>query len=145
MCVAGTDRPSLSPENAKPGKRSDTAASASDATDATTPQGVDYDALQTRLDAALDHLRRSLAALRTGRAAPPLLEHVPVRGAYGDTGGHAPPLKALATVTARDATTLVVAPYDGSTVAAVATAIRDSPLGLNPRVEGGEVVVPVPK
>lgn len=70
-----------------------------------------------------------------------------MRGAYGDSGGngHAPPLKALATVTARDAATLVVAPYDPSTVTAVAAAIRDSPLGLNPGIEGGEVVVPVPK
>ena len=98
----------------------------------------------SRLDAALDHLRRALASLRTGRAAPSLLEHVPVRGA-ASAGGHAPPLKAVAAITARDAATLIVTPYDSASVALVAAAVRDSPLGLNPAVDGGEIVVPVPR
>lgn len=105
---------------------------------------VERPPLFSRLDAALDHLRRALASLRTGRAAPSLLEHIPVRGA-APPGGHPPPLKGVAAITARDAATLVVTPYDAASVAVVAAAVRDSPLGLNPAVEGGEVVVPVPR
>lgn len=106
---------------------------------------------------ALDHLRAELAGLRTGRASPGMLDHLPVRGAYsgsgegeggkGDTGGtsHAPPLRALAATTARDAHTLIVTPFDPSTLAALECALRDGPLALNPtRSGGGELVVPVP-
>jgi len=61
--------------------------------------------------------------------------------AYGDKA----PLAALATVGARDAQLLVASVYDPETTAAVEKAIRASPLGLNPRVEGQEILIPVPK
>jgi ribosome recycling factor len=100
---------------------------------------------------ALDHLRAELAGLRTGRASPGMLEHLPVPGAYGDGGGgdssgaHAPPLRALAATTARDAHMLVVTPFDPATLPALEAALRDGPLALQPqRSSGGELVVPVP-
>jgi ribosome recycling factor len=99
---------------------------------------------------ALDHLRAELAGLRTGRASPGMLDHLAVPGAYGDDGGgsgsgHAPPLRALAATTARDAHTLVVTPFDPATLPALEAALRDGPLSLNPqRSPGGELVVPVP-
>ena len=101
---------------------------------------------------AVDHLRAELAGLRTGRASPGMLDHLPVPGAYGGGDGeggsspaHAPPLRALAATTARDAHTLVVTPFDPSTLAALEAALRDGPLSLNPTRSGdGELVVPVP-
>lgn len=109
-----------------------------DASDA----GVDFTDLTDRLAATVDRLRRELAGLRTGRAAPAMLDTVTVKLDAG--GGHAP-LKGVASVAARDAGTLVVTPFDADAVAAVAAGVRASPLGLDPRVEGGEVIVPVPK
>ncbi len=54
------------------------------------------------------------------------------------------PLGQVGAVTARDASTLVVNLYDAALAPAVEAAIRTSPLGLSPRVESGQVVVPVP-
>lgn len=90
--------------------------------------------------AAMDALAGRLGRVRTGRAAPGLVEHVTVK-AYGD---EALPLKALGTVTARDAQTLAVTLYDPSTADAVAAAIGSADLGLQARAEGDAVVVPVP-
>lgn len=104
--------------------------------------GVDFDELNEKLGAAIDRLRRELAGLRTGRASPAMLDTVTVKLDAG--GGHAP-LKGVASVAARDAATLIVTPFDSSAAAAVAAGVRASPLGLDPRVEGGEIIVPVPK
>jgi len=102
---------------------------------------------------ALDHLRTELTGLRTGRASPGMLDNLAVPGAYGGDEGsgrassssHAPPLRALAATTARDAHTLVVTPFDPATLPALEAALRDGPLALNPsRSPGGELVIPVP-
>ena len=97
---------------------------------------------------ALDHLRAELAGLRTGRASPGMLDHLAVPGAYGDDGsggGHAPPLRALAATTARDAHTLIVTPFDPATLPALEAALRDGPLALQPqRSAAGELIAPVP-
>jgi ribosome recycling factor len=73
------------------------------------------------------------------RVSAGLLEHILVP-AYGTPTA----LSQLGALTARDAKTLVVNLYDASLAAAVESAIRASPLGLSPRVDGDQVVVPVP-
>lgn len=96
--------------------------------------------VEALMDAALLALERDLGKLRTGRAAPGMLESLVVE-AYGD---HTP-LQHLGQVTARNAQTLVVSLYDQSLKAAVCKAITESPLGFNPREENDVVVVPVPE
>ena len=87
-----------------------------------------------------------------------MLEHVPVTltteggeeeaGSSTTTAATTLPLQALAAVTARDASTLVVTPFDASapTAAAITAALRLPPLKLDARLErSGEMVVPVPR
>ena len=103
---------------------------------------VDFDPaiFEELMESAVEALERDLGKLRTGRASPGMLENLVV-DAYGD---HTP-LQHLGSVTARNAQTLAVMLYDPSLKAAVTNAIRDSPLGFNPRDDGDTLVVPVPE
>ena len=68
-----------------------------------------------------------------------LLEHISVP-AYGTPT----PLGQLGAIIARDASTLVVNLYDTTLAPAVEAAVATSALGLSARVEGDQVVVPIP-
>eukprot|EP00198_Chlamydomonas_reinhardtii_P013707 XP_001703044.1 predicted protein [Chlamydomonas reinhardtii] len=106
------------------------------------PQEVqewDIEPFVTQMGEALDHLRRKLAGIRTGRASPGLLEAVSVEArSSGSSHGPHVPLRVLGTVVARGPQLLV----DDK---AVAKAIQNSPLKLQARAENGEVLVPVPR
>ena len=95
--------------------------------------------LRRRMEGAIDALKKELGGLRTGRAAPSLLETVSVN-AYGTTM----PLNQLGTVSAPEPRMLVVQVWDRSMAKAVDAAIREAGLGLNPQSEGQVIRVPIP-
>jgi len=95
--------------------------------------------LRRRMDGAIDALKKELGGLRTGRAAPSLLESVTVN-AYDTTM----PLSQLSTVSAPEPRLLVVQVWDRSMSKAVDAAIREAGLGLNPQSEGQVIRVPIP-
>lgn len=95
--------------------------------------------LRRRMDGAIDALKKELGGLRTGRAAPSLLESVSVN-AYGSNM----PLNQLGTVSAPEPRLLVVQVWDRSMAKAVDAAIREAGLGLNPQSEGQVIRVPIP-
>lgn len=107
-----------------------------------TPEGsaLDFGDEQGQMEKAVNHLRQELAGMRSGRASPGMLEHLKVE-VYGEKM----PLHSLATIMARDAQLLVASVYDPGTVEAIEKGIRGSPLGLNPSIDGQEILVPVPK
>jgi ribosome recycling factor len=84
-------------------------------------------------------LRKELSHVRTGRASTALLEGITV-----DYYGTKTPLNQLATLSAPEATLLVVQPYDKSTIAAIEKAIMSSDLGLNPLNDGKLIRIPIP-
>jgi ribosome recycling factor len=93
------------------------------------------------MDKALDAFRREISGVRTGRALPALIEHVPVEvSAYGSTM----PLKQLGNITAPDARLLVVTTWDKTVVTDIVHAIQKAGLGLNPQVDGQLIRVPIP-
>lgn len=92
-----------------------------------------------RMDKSLDALKSELAKIRTGRAHPSLLEHV-----YVDYYGSEVPISQAASVTAEDARTLAVTPWDKGMVAKIEKAILTSDLGLNPSTVGSVIRVPLP-
>ncbi|KAL6766297.1 hypothetical protein ACKKBG_A35465 [Auxenochlorella protothecoides x Auxenochlorella symbiontica] len=69
-----------------------------------------------------------------------MLDHLKVE-VYGDSM----PMKACGMATVRDPQLLVFNVFDPQTLHSVENAIRDSPLGLNPRVEGQDLLIPVPR
>lgn len=92
-----------------------------------------------RMHRAIDVLLQDLASVRTGRAAPALIDAVQV-----EYYGTATPLNQLATINVADARTLIVTPYDRSSVGDIDKAIRKADLGLNPNNDGTVIRVVVP-
>ena len=92
-----------------------------------------------RMEKSLDVLKTDLQKIRTGRAHPSILEHIEV-----DYYGSMTPLTQVANVTAIDARTLSVVPWEKTMNAVVEKVIRDSDLGLNPASVGDQIRVPMP-
>lgn len=92
-----------------------------------------------RMGKSVEVLEASLTKVRTGRAHPSLLDQVTVSYYGSDV-----PLKQVANVTAEDARTLSVTPWENGMVQAVEKAIMNSDLGLNPMSAGNVIRVPMP-
>ncbi len=94
---------------------------------------------EERMAKSVEALRLELVKIRTGRAHPSLLDHIRV-----NYYGNEVPIKQVANVTAEDARTLAVSPWEKSMVSAVEKAILQSDLGLNPNTAGSVIRVPIP-
>lgn len=92
-----------------------------------------------RMAKSVEALTHELAKIRTGRAHPSLLDHITV-SYYGSEM----PIRQVANVTAEDARTLAVTPWERGMVQAVEKAIMQSDLGLNPNTAGSVIRVPMP-
>ena len=86
------------------------------------------------------YLTSELSKIRGGRASSEMLNHIVVE-AYGDKLS----ITDTAQITLKTPTKLVVSTFDGGITSFVATAIRESGLGLTPVVEGSTINVTVPK
>jgi ribosome recycling factor len=98
-----------------------------------------FSEVQKRMDAGIDHVRKELAGVRTGRASVSILDSVQVE-AYG-----APmPLNQVASLSVPEPTMIVAQPYDPSLMKEIEKAIRNANLGLNPSNDGKVVRIPIP-
>ena len=95
--------------------------------------------VKKRMDAQIEHVRRELAGVRTGRASVNILDTVHVE-AYGSSM----PINQVASLSIPEPTMIVATPFDPSLMGAVEKAIRSSNLGLNPTNDGKVVRIPVP-
>src|ERR1700736_6932878 len=94
---------------------------------------------RTRMEKAVEDFRKELASVRTGRANVTLLDHIRV-----DYHGTSMPVNQLGTLSVREATMIVISPWDPGAVPLIDKAIRTSDLGLNPTNDGKIVRVPIP-
>ena len=94
---------------------------------------------EDRMDRAVSAYERDLATVRTGRASPALVEHLPVQH-YGQTM----PLNQLATLAAPEAQLITIQPWDKGAVDSIMRAIQTSDLGINPSSDGAVVRLPIP-
>lgn len=94
---------------------------------------------ESKMKKANEALRRELLNIRTGRAVPGLIEHLPVE-VYGTTT----PLNQLGSVTAAEARLLVVQPWDKNTMGAIEKAIQKSELNLTTNNDGKVIRIPFP-
>jgi len=95
--------------------------------------------VKKRMDSAIDHARKELAGLRSGRANVNLLDPVQVE-AYGATM----PLNQVASLSVPEPSLIVAQPFDPSLMSAIEKAIQKSNLGLNPATDGKVIRIPVP-
>jgi ribosome recycling factor len=92
-----------------------------------------------RMSGAVDHVKKELAGVRTGRASVNLLDSVHVE-AYGATM----PLNQVASLSVPEPTLIVAGPFDPSQMGTIEKAIRNANLGLNPINDGKVIRVPIP-
>jgi len=95
--------------------------------------------VKSRMDVAIDRVRRDMANVRTGRATVGLLDNVHVE-AYGARV----PINQVASLSIPEPSLIVAQPFDPSLMGAIEKAIRASDLGLNPANDGKVVRIPVP-
>jgi ribosome recycling factor len=95
--------------------------------------------LEDEAQKTISALTEDLKGLRTGRANPSLVENIAVE-AYGSPMA----LKGVAAITAPDARTLAVEPWDAALVPAIVKAIENSSLGLRPVVDGVRIRLTIP-
>src|SRR6188472_1112940 len=95
--------------------------------------------VKTRMDAAIDRVRRDMASVRTGRATVSLLNGVQVE-AYGSRM----PINQVATLSIPEPALIVAQPFDPSLMKAIEKAITASDLGLNPANDGKVIRIPIP-
>lgn len=101
-------------------------------------EDIEKDARE-RMKKSVELLRQELVKIRTGRAHSSLLDHVTV-----EYYGMEVPINQVANVTAGDARTLLVTPYEKGMAGKIEKAIMQSDLGLNPASQGDVLRVPMP-
>jgi ribosome recycling factor len=95
--------------------------------------------VKKRMDAALEHVRKELASLRSGRATVSLLDPVQVE-AYGAVV----PLNQVASLSVPEPTMIVAQPFDPTLTSAIERGIQKANLGLNPTSDGKVLRIPIP-
>lgn len=93
------------------------------------------------MNKVIDYLKEELRGVRTGRATSGLVDHLKVEVAsYGSTME----LRELASVSAPDPSSLVVKPFDPSTIKDIERAIQSSDIGITPAADGKMIRLPIP-
>jgi len=95
--------------------------------------------VKSRMDGAIDRVRRDMASVRTGRATVSLLDGIQV-----DAYGSRMPINQVATLSVPEPSMIIAQPFDPSLMGSIEKAIRASDLGLNPANDGKVVRVPIP-
>lgn len=95
---------------------------------------------EEKMAKAIEVVKDDFAGIRTGRANPGMFNKVMVEyyGAFT-------PLQQLASFQIPEARTVIVAPYDKSSMAAIERALRDSDLGVNPNNDGNVIRLNLPQ
>lgn len=101
---------------------------------------IDTDALQRRMDGALNALKNEFASLRTGRASASMLDPIQV-----DAYGQMTPINQLGTINVPEPRMVVINVWDKALINKVEKAIRESGLGINPISDGPLIRLPIPE
>src|ERR1700757_5234837 len=92
------------------------------------------------MDKSVDATHEHFNSVRTGRAAPALLDRITI-----DYYGTPTPLKNLATINAPEPRLLTIQPFDPSSIKAIEKAIQESDLGLTPSNDGKLIRLAIPQ
>lgn len=94
---------------------------------------------EEKMEKAINQLRKEFGSIRSGRANPLILDKVVV-----DYYGAPTPLRQMSQVTVQDGTTLVITPYDKSTLKEIEKAIIKAEIGITPNSDGICIRLPFP-
>ena len=88
---------------------------------------------------SLEFCQSQITKVRTGKASASLVENVRI-----DYYGNLSPLSQIASINVPDAKTIIIQPWDRTTLAAIEKAIQQADLGFNPQNDGNIIRIPVP-
>jgi ribosome recycling factor len=94
---------------------------------------------EEKMQKAVEATQHAFNTIRTGRANPALLDKVMVEY-YGTPTS----LKSLANISTPDATTIMIQPYDRSSMSLIEKAISLSDIGLTPSNDGSSIRLNIP-
>ena len=94
---------------------------------------------EEKMEKTIAALQRDFSKIRTGKANPSILNDVKV-----DYYGVPTPVTQVGSVSAPDAQSIVVKPWDASILKEIEKAIQTSGLGLNPMNDGKIIRIPIP-
>ncbi|MGF1519328.1 MAG: ribosome recycling factor [Nodosilinea sp.] len=95
---------------------------------------------EDQMQKSIEATQRNFNTIRTGRANASLLDRIEI-----DYYGAQTPLKALANISTPDASTLMILPFDGSTLTTIEKAISLSDVGLTPNNDGKVIRLNIPQ
>jgi ribosome recycling factor len=95
--------------------------------------------VKKRMDGHIEHVRRELGGVRTGRASVNILDTVHVE-AYGSMV----PLNQVASLSVPEPAMIIAQPFDPSLMNNVEKGIRAANIGLNPTNDGKVIRIPIP-
>lgn len=93
-----------------------------------------------RMEKTIDTVRSNFNSIRTGRSNPAMLDKIEVEY-YGSPVS----LKSIAQISTPDASSLLVQPYDKSSLKAIEKAIVGSDLGMTPNNDGEVIRLTLPQ
>ncbi len=94
---------------------------------------------ETRMNGAISSLEEDLSSIRTGRASPSLVERLQV-----EYYGAPTPLVQLANISVPEPRSLLIRPFDATTLRAIERGILASDLGLTPNNDGKVIRLNLP-
>ncbi len=96
--------------------------------------------IKEKMEKAIEVLERELQAIRTGRANPGILDRI-----SANFYGTPTPLKNMANLSVNDGRTIVIQPFDKSSLKDIEKAIQESDLGLTPNNDGSRILISIPE
>ena len=94
---------------------------------------------EQKMNKSVESLKADLAKVRTGRAHTGILDHIQV-----DYYGTPTPVPQVASVSAPDAKTVLIQPWEKSMIAKIEKAIMDANIGMTPQNNGEQIRCNVP-
>ena len=98
-----------------------------------------YSETKNRMEKTIEHYKKELSSIRTGRASGDILNPIKV-----DYYGSPTPLNNIANITTPEAQLILVQPFDPSSLELIEKAIADSDLGLTPNNDGNAIRLNIP-
>ncbi|XP_057744739.1 ribosome-recycling factor, chloroplastic [Arachis stenosperma] len=96
--------------------------------------------VKIRMERSIENVRANFNSIRTGRANPAMLDKIEVEY-YGSPVS----LKSIAQISTPDASSLLVQPYDKSSLKAIEKAIVSSDVGMTPNNDGEVIRLTLPQ
>ena len=98
-----------------------------------------YSDTKQKMDKTIEHYKKELSSIRTGRASASILNPIKV-----DYYGTPSPLNNIANITIPEAQLISIQPFDPSSLELIEKAISDADLGLTPNKDGNVIRLNIP-